>query len=44
MTDATDAEYEAIGPLIECRYCGEEYAADCWDQCPFCLEEEDLPQ
>lgn len=35
-------EDDAIGPLIECAYCGEVYHADCWDQCPFCLEEEEF--
>lgn len=36
-------EFDPIGPLIECRYCGEEYAADAYEECPYCPDEETLP-
>ena len=38
-----DPEYDHIGPLIECRDCGEEYPADCYEECPYCPDEEGIP-
>lgn len=40
---ATEPEYDPIGPLVECTYCGEEYPADCYEECPYCPEEEEPP-
>ena len=35
---------DLIGPQIECRYCGEEYASDDYEECPYCpQDDEEMP-